>query len=167
MLAQKKSALDPEKIRWKNHITHDKMIRVRLPIDWEIDENFMSFNLFVKSAYEDEDDKFAENLSIYFQEMKGLTPEVMLASYLSEAEKQLHTLLKDVKMSPVRNFKLHGASAFEFIASGTQDGTGLKWKQVCVVKGERIFTLTFTAEMSQFSRYIQIADIIMQSIEIR
>ncbi len=165
--AQKKANLDPEKIKWENHTTADKLLRVRMPVGWEIDEKFMTYQLFIKSPYESEADNFSENLSIYFQTMQGNTPEFMLKTYIEEAKIQIVRLLGESNMTEPRYFSLKGSPACEYTCISEQDGTKLKWKQLCIIKGQRIFTLTFTAALDDFSRYVHIADIMMQSVEIR
>ena len=166
-VAQKNAAIDPEKIKWKNYTTADKLLRARVPVDWELDEKFMTFNLFIKAAYENDADRFSENISIYYQEMKGGTPEQRLKSYASEAKMQITRLLGDGEMTEPRYFSLKGVPACEFVCVSSQDGMKLKWKQLCIIKGDRIFTMTFTATMEDFSRYVHVADIIMQSLEIK
>jgi eukaryotic-like serine/threonine-protein kinase len=165
--AQKKADLDPEKIKWENHTTADKLLRVRMPVGWEIDEKFMTYQLFVKSPYEGEADNFAENLSIYYQTMQGNSAEFMLKTYIEEAKIQIVRLLGESNMTEPRYFSLKGTPACEYTCVSEQDGTKLKWKQLCIIKGQRIFTLTFTAALDDFSRYVHIADIMMQSVEIR
>jgi hypothetical protein len=165
--AQKKADLDPEKIKWENHTTADKLLRVRMPVGWEIDEKFMTYQLFIKSPYEGEADNFAENLSIYYQTMQGNTPDFMLKTYIEEAKIQIVRLLGESNMTEPRYFSLKGTPACEYTCVSEQDGTKLKWKQLCIIKGQRIFTLTFTAALEDFSRYVHIADIMMQSVEIR
>lgn len=164
--AQKK-AINPEEIKWKNYVTTDKLLRARIPVDWEVDEKFMSFNLFLKANYETEDDNFAENISIYYQVLVGGTPEERLKKYVDEAKIQIQRLLGGGEMTTPRFYSLKGTPACEFTCSTTQDGLKLKWKQLCIIKGDRIFTMTFTATQEDFSRYVHVADIIMQSIEIK
>lgn len=163
-----KKAILPEEIKWKNYTTTDKLLRARIPTDWEADEKFMSFNLFLKAAYEDEKDNFAENISIYYQVLVGGTPEERLKKYVEEAKIQIQRLLGGGEMTTPRFYSLKGGTpACEFICTSTQDGLKLKWKQLCIIKGDRIFTMTFTATQEDFPRYVQIADIIMQSLEIK
>jgi hypothetical protein len=165
--AQDRSFTDIDRIKWKNYSTNDKLLRVRVPESWICDETFMSFNLFLKAPYESEADKFAENMSIYFQDLPGNSPDFNLNAYISEAKMQIVKLLGEVKMSEPRYFSLRGNPAGEFTCINEQDGFTLKWKQVCQVKGSRIFTFTFTSTVDDFAQYVQIADIIMQSVEIR
>ncbi len=166
-LAQKEAAIDPAKIKWKNHTTADKLLRARIPTDWEADEKFMTFNLFLKSAYESDEDRFAENISVYYQELKGGTPEQRLQTYVNEAKIQITRLMGDGEMTAPRFFNLKGVPACEFVCVSNQDGMKLKWKQLCLIKGDRIFTMTFTAALEDFSRYVHVADIVMQSLEIK
>lgn len=166
LYAQKKVII-PEDIKWKNHTTSDKLLRARLPNDWEVDEKFMTFNLFLKAPYEDDKDNFAENISIYYQVLVGGTPEERLKKYVDEAKIQIERLLGGGEMSSPRFYSLKGTPACEFTCTTAQDGLKLKWKQLCIIKGDRIFTMTFTAAQEDFPRYVQIADIIMQSLEIK
>jgi hypothetical protein len=166
--AQKKANLDPATIKWENFTTTDKLLRVRMPVGWMPDEKFMTFNLFIKSPYESDGDRFAENISIYYQTMQGNSAEFMLKTYIDEAKKQIVRLLGDANMTEPHFFNLKGGvPACEFTCISEQDGMKLKWKQLCIIKGQRIFTLTFTATVEEFSRYVHIADIMMQSVEIR
>jgi hypothetical protein len=165
--AQKEEAIDPEKIKWKNYTTADKLLRARIPKDWEPDEKFMTFNLFVKAPYETDGDRFAENISVYYQELKAGTPEQRLTTYVNEAKIQITRLLGEGEMTTPRFFSLRGVPACEYTCVSTQDGMKLKWKQLCLIKGDRIFTLTFTAAFEDFSRYVHVADIVMQSLEIK
>lgn len=159
-------ALEYDKIQWKYYTTFDKTIRAKIPNNWEADEKFMSFNLFIKAPYEGEADDFAENISVYLQEIKGGGAQERLESYYNEAKNQTLRLLGNGSMSKPRFFTLKGAPACEFICIADQDGTKLKWKQLSVIKGDKICTITFTAFDKDFARYVQIADIIMQSMEI-
>jgi hypothetical protein len=128
----------------------------------------MTFNLFLKSPYESDGDRFAENISIYYQTMQGNSPEYMLKTYIDEAKKQIVRLLGDANMTEPHFFNLKGGvPACEYTCVSEQDGMKLKWKQLCIIKGQRIFTLTFTASVEDFSRYVHVADIMMQSVEIR
>jgi hypothetical protein len=159
--------INPEEIKWKNYVTSDKLLRARIPVDWEADEKFMTFNLFLKAAYENEQDNFAENISIYYQILVGGTPEERLKKYIDEAKIQIQRLLGGGEMTTPRFYALKGTPACEFICTTTQDNLKLKWKQLCIIKGDRIFTMTFTATQDDFSRYVHLADIIMQSLEIK
>ncbi len=134
---------------------------VKYPSDWSQMEK--SGAIFFKSPLEP-GDKFDENVNVMIQDLSS-QPSMTLEQYTDLTKGQLTQIkatgiiLKDVTFAAQK--------AKEIVYSAPMQGFNLKFKQVWFIKNKKAYLVTYTAEMSTFSKYEKTAGEIMNSFKLQ
>lgn len=140
----------------------DSGFSISYPKTWTVDrsgENGTSFYLF--SPFLSSNDVFQENVNLIIQDVKGYG--ITLDSY---TEFSIDDIGKSVQNSRIlENIRksAHGLSYHKMVYSGEINGFKLTFMQYYWVVNEKVYLLTFTAEPDQFSKYLPVADRILNS----
>ena len=99
---------------------------------------------------ENEKDLFIENINLLIQDLKG--HQIDLNQYVKITETQVN---ENGKLIESEKINLNGASAQLMVYEATLSGRALKFYQYILVKNEKAFVLTYSAEVENFELYFQ------------
>ena len=156
----------PEKMSWKWFRSKDRSCEIKIPTNWSVEENFGDYRLFVRSVYDNEKDRFMENISVFTQENVAGKPEERLKNYIEDVKRELPKILGKIELSEPKYFTAKGMQLCELVCKHSQGGLPLKWKQISYIKGSKIITVTFTAEEESYKNYEAVANVVILSFNL-
>jgi serine/threonine-protein kinase len=149
---------------WKTFEQRDFI--VQYPDTFELNTSGqMGFSFMILSPQTSPDDMFRENISLMIQDLKGLN--ISLDDYVELSKNKLEMLITDGKIIESKRKKTDDFEFHFIIYTGKHGIFDLKWMQHYIIKNEKIYVLTFTAEIDQFDNYIEVATKIMDSFKIK
>ena len=111
---------------------------------------------------ENEKDLFIENINLLIQDLKGY--QIDLNQYVKITETQVN---ENGKLIESEKINLNGAGAQLMVYEATLTGRALKFYQYILVKNEKAFVLTYSAEVENFELYYQEMNKIFNSLTVK
>lgn len=144
----------------------DSTFSISYPKTWTVDrsgQNGTSFYLF--SPFLSSNDVFQENVNLIIQDVKGygITLDSYTAFSIDDIGKSVQNsqILENIRKSA------HGLSYHKMVYTGEINGFKLTFMQYYWAENEKVYLLTFTSEPDQFSKYLPVADRILNSFVIK
>ena len=144
----------------------DSSFSISYPKTWTLDrsgENGTSFYLF--SPFLSSNDVFQENVNLIIQDVKGYG--ITLDEYTQFSIDDIGKSIQNSRILENIRKNAHGLSYHKMVYTGEINGFNLTFMQYYWVENEKVYLLTFTAEPDQFSKYLPVADRILNSFVIK
>lgn len=138
---------------------------LQYPSSWTAQEGFMGTTFLTKSALENENDLFQENINIVIEDLTGL--DFTLKKYTELSYAQLENVISDYSIISNEKTLFANTDAETIIFSGTQGKFKLKWLQVYLLYNDKAYIITYTAEETKFVKYLPFIISIITSLELR
>ena len=138
---------------------------MKYPATWEVaeDPGTSGFMAYFLSPPESPTDTFRENVNVVVEPLPGqATLEQVVASSRELLLQQLGVTFVEYAAKD----QVGGLPAYRSIYTGALQGRALKWLQYSTIKGDRAYTLTFTAEPAKFDAYRGLVTQMVESLEI-
>lgn len=132
---------------------------INYPQNWEIKQ--ISGIVAFLSPMENNEDKFRENVNVLVEDLSN--NPLNLEQYEKAAVDAWLKADSKLRLIDTQKINLKGQDAFYTIA----ENDTLKFKQYILVKNNKAFVLTFTSEPGKFDKFLNIAETIMKSFEIK
>jgi len=113
------------------------------------------------SPLENKDDKFRENVNVVVEDLSGR--QLDSEQYAKAADAAWLKYDNTSKIVDFQKTNLNGEVAYYTIMENDK----LKFKQYKLVKDNKAFVITFTSEPDKFDDFLNIADNIIQSFELK
>lgn len=153
-----------EEEAWKL-IAHESY-NIEYPSDWEHDESGQmgsSFILF--SPLSDESDNFKENVNLLIQDLSAY--ELTLDQYVEVSEEQIKTLVTDSNILLSERNREREIDFHKMIYTGKQGIFILKFQQFYWLINKKAYVLTLTCKESEYDKYLDIGERILNSFELK
>lgn len=145
------------------YLNFTKGIRLKYPADWVKEERMPDpvIVIFLSQA-EGPTDRFRENVNIM---METLPPGVTLQNYVDYS---LNTLKNTPGSSLIESGPTTMANlpAYKTIFSVNNGQMILQYQQISTCKGNKVFTVTYTAEKANYDKFLSTIETLIGSIEI-
>jgi len=109
-------------------------------------------------------DLFLENINLLTEDLTG--QNITLDQYVELSEGQITGMIQEAEIKDSKRIKFGDTEYHRLVFTGTQGQLKLKWLQHLRIEDGTAYVLTFTAEHSQFDKYVIAGEKIMQSITI-
>jgi serine/threonine-protein kinase len=138
--------------------------KIQCPQTWIIDSTgVMGTKLVLLSEYEDDADRFRDNVNVVIQNLAG--QGIDLKKYAELSEKQMEGFVSQLFESKLET-GVQG-EYYKVIYTVTQGKFQLKIKSICFIRNEQAYLITFTSEQSKFDKYFTIGEKIMDSLVLK
>ena len=111
---------------------------------------------------ENEKDLFIENINLLIQDLKGY--QIDLNQYVKITENQVN---ENGKLIESKKMNLNGAETQVMTYEANLSNRNLKFYQYIVVKNEKAFVLTYSAEVEKFELYLQETKKVFNSFSVK
>jgi hypothetical protein len=138
--------------------------RIQCPNTWTIDSTgVMRTKLVLLSEYEDESDRFRDNVNLVIQNLAG--QGIDLKKYAEQSEKQMEGFASQLLESKLES----GAKGeyYKVLYTVKQGKFQLKIKSICFIRNEIAYLITFTSEETKFDKFITIGEKMMNSFALK
>ena len=139
-------------------------ISVEYPDDWGISENYMGGIVAFASLFEGADDRFAENVNIFYEPLPNDT--ITLDEYAGLSISFLEDYFNDFELLESKNTLINNMLAKRLVYTYDQGTYIIKIMQILIVRDKEAFVITYTAESEKYDDYLDIADHIIQSFRL-
>ncbi|MCC5631378.1 protein kinase [Nostoc sphaeroides CHAB 2801] len=142
-------------------------ISIKYPPSWEktVAPDRITGNLvkFI-SPKEGNADNYLENLNLIVQDFPEAQKELeeFTKSYLDEIKQSY----PNIKISEEGKSQLSNRPAYQVVYSFEEDGINIKRLQVWMVKNNKVYIITYTADVAKYSEYFPTAQTMINSFEI-
>lgn len=126
-------------------------LSIQYPRKWVKKEKIMGLLVMFLSPQESSADKFQENLNIVVQ---PLPRPIKLAEVTRLDTQQMKKLIGDFKLISSKPTTLGNNRANQIVFTGKQGNFNLKWMQVFTITNNKIYVLTYTAEVGKYSSFL-------------
>ncbi|KAB8332565.1 serine/threonine protein kinase [Scytonema tolypothrichoides VB-61278] len=143
------------------------MIRMKYPKDWRIQKIEDRFTGDVAKFFpppKNDSNSFQPEVSV---EMEDLKKPISLPDYTNLKVNQITRYLTNPRINESHPTKLANLPAHEVIYTGKQEQFNVKRIAVWTVKDNKAYIVTYTAEESQYDTFLETAQAMMNSLEIR
>jgi len=140
-------------------------IWIKYPPTWQVveDAGAAAFMVYFLSPMESPTDKFRENLNVVVESLPGpATLEQVVAAARQVLAQQLRVTYLEQDVPD----QVSGLPAYRSTYTGTLMERFLKWQQFSIVKGNRSYTLTYTAEPAKFDAFLGTIHQMVATLEI-
>jgi hypothetical protein len=120
---------------------------------------------FIFTKLESKQDVFSENVNLVTEDLSN--QNIDLDKYTDLSEKQIASLITNSKIIESTRIKKEKADYHKIVYTGDQGKLKLKFVQHYFIKNEKAYVLTFTSEISKFSKYTKTAEKILNSFSIK
>jgi len=138
--------------------------KLSYPKEWTKYDDAMGTLVAFVAPKDGENDPFSENINVVVQDLSSQT--VTLDQYVQASEEEIKQYISNADIISSKKTKLGENNAYKLVFSGEQGIYRIKWMQIYVVKNNFAYVFTFTAEDSQYDKYISQVEEIMNSIEL-
>jgi serine/threonine-protein kinase len=160
---QKKEQVETT-VKWNTFEQQD--FKVQYPDSFELNTSGdmgMTFILFSKLT--SPQDKFRDNINLIIQDLTGLN--MTLDQYVAISEEQVVTMITNGNIIESKRIKRNNSEFQKIICTGIQGQFDLKFMQYYIIKDEKAYVLTLTAEVDQFDNYKNVGEKIMDSFVVK
>ena len=148
---------------WKT--ISESNFKIEYPDNWELNKSGQMGTKFILfSKLSNSTDKFRKNVNLIIQDLTG--SNIQLDKYVEISENQIKTLVTNGKIIESKRISDEGSEYHKMIYIGKQGVFDLKFIQYYWVLNNKAFVLTFTAEINEFDKFVQIGEKIMGSFKI-
>ncbi|NMG09004.1 serine/threonine-protein kinase [Brasilonema sp. UFV-L1] len=98
--------------------------------------------------------------------IENLKEPTSLAEYTNSSVNEITQFLTNARILDSYSTKLSNLPAHEVIYSGKEEGFNIKRMAVWTLKNNKVYIITYTAEESQYEKFLKIAHIMINSLEI-
>ena len=150
---------------WQRLDSH--LFSIQYPDTFEMDISTIMQGLhFVLSVPKSSpDDLFRANISLAIQHLGGLN--ISLDYFVNFTKNQIEQHIFNGHIVESRRIRANNSEYHQLIYTGRQGEFNFKWMQRIMIRNERAFVLTFTAEQDRFDNYVEAAEKIMNTFRIR
>lgn len=110
-------------------------------------------------------DVFQENLRLIVQNLAGRN--VTLAEYTKTSINEIKLFSPDAEIVEQSNTKLANEPAHQVVYTGREEGYTLKHLQIWTIKDNKVYIVTYTAEINKYSEYLRTVRKMINSFEIK
>ncbi len=150
----------------KNFLTYENGsygVRIKYPQEWTKTEGAMGTVVVFLSPKQNDSDPFQENLNIIVQNLPASTT---LNVVTEETINQVKQLIQNATIIESTDTTLAGVPAYKIVYSGKMREYTLKWIQIWTVKNNKMYSITYTAEINSYSYYLDVIQKMIDSFEI-
>lgn len=141
--------------------------RMKYPKSWRIQKIEDRFTGDVAKFFplqNSDSNSFQPEISVEVQDLKK---PILLPDYTNSRVNEITQFLKNPRIHDSRSAKLANLPAHEVVYTGKQEQYNVKMMAVWTVKGSRAYIVTYTAEESQYDAFLETAQAMINSLEIR
>ncbi len=150
---------------YMRYVSSDYNVSLVYPSAWQVSEGFMGSAAAFFTESDTEADEFTDYLMLTVEDT---SPYILtLDDYLNISVEQVMRVIPDANITGSGRTTLAGAEAQAIVFTGTQGEYRLKWLAVYTIRGERVYSLTYTAEEDSFEDYYRDMKDAIDSFEIR
>ena len=153
-----KSSLIPKK--YVSSVGH---YAIDFPENWEIMEGIMGTDVVALAPETDQDDLFRENVNVLYGE---IDPTIEEESYYTQNLESLKQLLTDFSLEESKDVVINTLKARRLIFLHRMGHIKAKVMQYLILKGNKAYVLTFTADPDDFKTHKKHFESIANSFEI-
>jgi len=139
-------------------------INIAYPSDWTILEEVAGVVVSLLSPKESATDSFRENLNVVVNDLSA--QPMTLDEYRDFTVDDLELLVTDLNIVYSGETTLSNSPAYELVLTGEMGGLDKKWMQVCTIKNDKAYVVTYTAEEGKYLDFLGIAQRMIDSFEI-
>ena len=143
---------------WK--VFSDSSFEILYPDTWELSET-RGVAFLALSQQINEQDLFRENVNLLIQDLKGTGLDLKKYTEISHA--QIDEMIPNSKLISSQFYDDY----HEVVYQGDQNGQQLQFLQHYYVINEKAFVLTYTAQKTDFDRYLEVSRKIMDSFKLK
>jgi serine/threonine-protein kinase len=150
---------------WQRLDSH--MFSIQHPDTFEMDIStiMQGLNFVLSAPKSSPDDLFRENISLAIQNLGGLN--ISLDYFVDFSKNQIEQQIFNGYVVESKRVRANNSEFHLLIYTGRHGHFNLKWMQHIMIKNERAYVLTFTAEQDRFDNYAEVAAKIMNTFKIR
>lgn len=148
----------------RTYESKDYGVSISYPSNWELRENFEGTIAIFASPKETSMDLFQENVNIVAQDLSA--NPMTLEQYTETAIKQLEGVFNNVKIVEKENAKLADLPAYKIVYEATGD-YNLKIMHVWAVLDNKVYTFTYSAELSKYDSHLIQVTAMLNSFKIK
>lgn len=140
---------------------------IKCPSHWIIDtanSKLFGTDVIIFSTLSSTTDKFKENINLIVEDLQG--QDVSLEKYVTLATSGIKKIIDDVEIIESATLKQGNREFQKLVFRGTQGDFDLKTIQYYFMSNGNVYVLTFTAENSEFDKYKNEAESILNSFRI-
>jgi len=138
---------------------------IQYPGNWELNKpKQLAPSFFLFSPLSSVQDKFKENVNLVIQDLAN--QELDLDKFVRISEEQIRTMITDGEIIESKRISLNGIDFHQVIFTGRQGLFKLKYDQYYIIKKEKVFILTLTCEATEFDKYKETGEKIMNSFSL-
>lgn len=126
------------------------------------DSKTRNIEVIIYMEKENEKDLFIENINLIIQDLKDY--QIDLNEYVKITETQVN---ENGKLIESKRISLNGTETQVMIYEAKPTGRALKFYQYILVKNEKAFVLTYSAEVENFELYFQEINKIFNSFSVK
>lgn len=123
---------------------------IQYPKDWTVQTKVQGVSAAFLSPSEGSDDQFNENVTLVVQDLSGAQTGTM-EQYANETQKALEKMITNFKL--VSSEHSEDDKAFYLEYTGKQGQFDLHWQQAAMIKGDKAFIVTYTAEPDSIEKF--------------
>ncbi len=139
---------------------------IQYPKTWELNqEGLMGTSFILFAPVDNDEDQFRENVNLLVQDLTGLNMDI--DQYTKISEGQISTLISNAKLIKSIRVKEGKNEYHKMIYTGDQGVFHLKYEQYYWVINDKAYVLTFTTEVSSYSKYQKIGESILNSFGLK
>ncbi len=146
--------------KWLVHTNETRHFTINYPAEWTRKTANQAV-VFLRPR--EGDDSFKENVNLMLQDLSA--NPMTLQEYTDLSKKQVTDNLGAGAILSLKNIKLAGQQAREFVFNMTYKDRNLKVKQYWFIKDNTAYLLTYTADPDEFDKYDDTATEIMKSFK--
>ena len=140
-------------------------VKIGYPTKWtKTDNPYEKVIVVFLSPLENSADKFSENVNIVVEDVSFYYSN--LDEYEDYTIKNMPKFVKDFKLLSSSRVTIDSLPASEMVFSSNQQGIDLKQLQITIIKDNKAYILTYSAELDSYSQYIEEANNMINSLEI-
>jgi hypothetical protein len=162
--AKQKNMQDANPSDWKTFEHRD--YTVQYPDSFELNTSGqMGMSFLLLSKQTSPNDMFRENVNLIIQDLRG--QNISMDDYVEISENQIKTIITEGNIIESKRIEKDNSEFHEIVFTGKQGVLEVKFVQYYIIKNEKAYVLTLTAETEQFDSYKTVGKGIMDSFKIK
>lgn len=135
---------------------------LQYPSEWRLDTSgLMGTEFFLFSQKEGDADLFIENVSLIIQDLKG--QNIGLEQYKQITDQQLSNYLPDGNVIESTVVQTGKTPYYRTMYTMPQGKMTVKIYSICLIRNEKAYLLTFSAELDSYAKFQSTGEGILQS----
>lgn len=138
---------------------------ITFPNTWELDtSNARGTEFFIYTKSEIKREQKSQIISLIVQNLASQNIDIV--KYKQITERQMAGLGSSSKIFKSEIIQSTKGRYFQMLYSITQDNRKLKGTQICFIKNEKAYLITFTSDFNKFEQYRKVGEIILNSFSV-